>query len=153
MHLTLIAYFLATVLDRATKLLALTRLQPGVSVPVTGFLNFTLVFNKGAAFGMLPHLGPALAVLRGAVALGALAAAWRLRREGPLVLISLGLVGAGALGNLIDYLAYGHVVDFLDFKVWPVFNIADSAVVTGGILLAARLLLAEGRRQELGKPQ
>ncbi len=153
MLLTLLTYLGVAALDRGTKLLALGALTPGVSAPVTRFLDLTLVFNKGAAFGMFPTFGPALAVLRGAVAVGVLLLAARLQREGRIVLVSLGLVGGGALGNLIDYLAYRHVVDFLDFKFWPVFNVADAAVVVGGIYLAARLILVERNRHEAGAPR
>ena len=65
-----------------------------------------------------------------------------------LVKLSLGLQLGGALGNLLDRLRYGHVIDFIDFKVWPVFNLADSAITVGVAILAYCLLRSERGRAE-----
>jgi signal peptidase II len=69
-----------------------------------------------------------------------------------LIRISLGLQLAGALGNLIDRLRVGHVIDFLDFQIWPVFNVADASIVCGTILLALLMLREDLRERKKPKP-
>jgi signal peptidase II len=59
--------------------------------------------------------------------------------------LALGLILAGALGNLIDRVIFGYVIDFLDFQVWPVFNLADSAITVGAVLLGLNLLSSKGK--------
>jgi len=139
----LACYLGVVIVDRATKLWALAALSPGRSVPLTPFLDATLVFNRGAAFGMGAGLTPVLIGIRLLVALGVFWAVRSIPGIGRLGAVSLGLIGGGALGNLIDHFAYGHVVDFLDLGWFPVFNIADCGIVVGGIMLAAVVLLAE----------
>lgn len=123
-------------LDRLTKAWAQDRLASRGSVPVLPFFHLTYVENTGAAFGMLFGGNGFLAVL--AVVLIVALAVWRRRLKSRERLTRLGvsLVLAGAVGNLYDRLAYGFVVDFLDFRVWPVFNVADSAITVGAVVLA-----------------
>jgi len=110
------------------------------SVPVTGFFDLTMVWNRGVSFGLLTsdvglaRWGLALFSLVVAVAL----AVWARRQERLLPAVALGLVIGGALGNLIDRVRFGAVADFLDFSgLWfPwVFNIADSGITVGIALL------------------
>lgn len=131
-------------IDQATKWLAMTHLEYMRPVPfIDGFWNWTLVHNYGAAFSFLSDAGGwqkwffsglAFAVSTGMVLWLRVTprADWRNA-------LPLALVIAGALGNLIDRLRFGYVVDFVDWYVgrhhWPVFNVADSAIVAGAVLL------------------
>ena len=130
------------VADRLTKILVLEAFAPGESRPVTGFFNLVLVFNKGAAFSFLAWAPGWQTPLFMAIALvaAAVVSVLLLRRPGrPLFSGGLALILGGALGNLWDRIAWGHVVDFLDFHAagwhWPAFNVADSAITVGAGLL------------------
>ncbi len=138
------------VLDQITKVVVLDRLVPGLPVRVVdGFLSLTLVMNTGLAFGLLGGL-PAgwrwLVVVLSAVALLMLArVAVRMLAEGSWVdHAAIGLIFGGAVGNLVDRARFGAVVDFIDvyYRTWHwwAFNVADSAISVGVLLLAARLL-------------
>jgi signal peptidase II len=137
------------VLDQWTKRIAEERLRENgarsVPVPMTGdLLRFTYVENRGAAFGLLQDQ-TAFFVLVGLVVIGVIAASYRhLPQSGFIVHLALGLQLGGAVGNLIDRIRQGYVVDFVDFGYrsnwWPVFNVADSAIVVGVALLALTLL-------------
>jgi signal peptidase II len=121
-------------LDQGSKAVALARLLPGLSVPVLGpVLSLTLVKNPGAAFGLLGRETAALGAFAAAVAL----LAWWLsgRTRGRSAAWGLGLLLGGALGNLIDRVARHGVVDFLNVHIWPVFNLADSAITIGALWL------------------
>jgi signal peptidase II len=129
--LTAIAVLL---LDQGTKSLARRLLAPEEPVPLLGkLLHANLVFNPGAAFGL--RLAPALHLVIFCLLLAGLLA-WSLRPSAPA---SLGLLLGGAAGNLLDRIRFGRVVDFLDFRVWPVFNLADVAITLGAIWLALDL--------------
>ena len=140
---------LVVLLDQTTKRLAEERLdRAGVrSVPlpfVGDYLRFTYVENRGAAFGLLQDQ-TAFFVVVGILVVGVIAASYRyLPRSGFLVHLALGLQLGGAVGNLIDRIRQGYVVDFVDFGYhsnwWPVFNVADSAIVVGVALLALNAL-------------
>jgi len=128
-------------LDQATKALLAPWLSVRPSVPVLpGFFHLTLVHNTGVAFGLFQGYG--LWVTLATLAVLAAVARSSLRRgQGTLVVLCLGLIIGGALGNLADRLRLGAVVDFLDVRFfdvrfWPVFNVADSCVTVGAILLA-----------------
>jgi signal peptidase II len=133
------------VVDQFTKFIAVDRLTPAyVPHPVLGeWFRLTLVFNKGAAFGL--HLGPWSRWIFIALTIVAVGVMWRLYRTSEpgahWRVRALMLVTAGAVGNFIDRVASSRgVVDFFDFGVgayrWPTFNIADIAVSTGAVLLA-----------------
>jgi signal peptidase II len=139
------------VLDQLTKRIAEERLRPpastgSVPVPGTGdFLRLTYVQNRGAAFGLLQDQ-TAFFVLVGLVVIGVIAASYRyLPRSGFRLHLALGLQLGGAIGNLIDRVRQQYVVDFVDFGYrsnwWPVFNVADSAIVIGVALLALGALI------------
>jgi len=135
------AFLLAAVvfaLDLWTKALV-SRLPVGESRPLLdGLVFLTHVRNPGAAFGMLAGR-TGLFVALGVLVLVAMP--FILRRTGDLLaLLALGAVLGGAAGNLFDRLRTGLVTDFIDVRFWPVFNLADSAIVVGAIVLAWRLL-------------
>ncbi len=137
------------VLDQATKWLVLRSLDEFEAVPVTPFFNLVLVWNRGVTFGMFRGAGehgPWLLTLA-AVAIGAFLAWWLRSETRPVTRAALWLVLAGAVGNVVDRLRFGAVVDFLDFHAlgyhWPAFNVADSAIVVGaGLILLDSLVLA-----------
>jgi len=129
--------------DQLTKQLALTVLASG-TVDILPFLRFALVFNRGAAFGFLADAGGWQTLFLSAVAavLSVALAAWLWRAAGRgerLLCFGLALVLGGALGNLIDRIAYQFVIDFivLHHRGWqfPAFNLADSAISIGAALL------------------
>jgi signal peptidase II len=148
------------VLDQGSKLLAEARLVFHEPVPVLPFFNLRLAYNRGAAFSFLGDAGgwqrwffAAISVLVVGVLL-----VWirRLKPEQWPLALAFALIIGGALGNLIDRLAYGHVIDFLDVYYrtwhWPTFNIADSAITLGAALLLWDAWLAHRReRQAQGK--
>jgi signal peptidase II len=143
--LVLLVIAAATLLvDQFTKYLAVTRLAPiGMWVPIpslANFFTFTYTTNTGVAFGLFKDLGPIFV----GVAVVVIAAIVIYQREVPqeawLVRVALGLQLGGAAGNLIDRLRVGHVIDFIHFHFWPVFNVADSSIVIGVILLAFTML-------------
>jgi len=104
--------------------------------------HLTYVENKGAAFGL--PLPPWLLSLIAAAAVVAIGFYWRrIRNRGRLVVGAVALLLGGTMGNLIDRLRWGYVVDFLDFRVWPVFNVADIAVTVGMFLLVGYLIHSE----------
>ncbi len=133
---TLLVFALALAGDQLSKALVRGALSIGESLPAEGFLRLTHVTNSGAIFGLFPNQAivmTAASVLGIAVLLyfyhAHAGSDWRVR-------VSMGLLLGGAVGNLIDRLALGRVTDFLDVGAWPVFNLADSSIVTGVIMLA-----------------
>ena len=128
--------------DQATKITIERLFEFGDSTPITSFFNLVLTYNKGAAFSFLSAASGWQGTLFMVVGIAASAfIVWLLTRHGKQKLFStaLALILGGALGNVIDRLAYGHVIDFLDFHLggwhWPAFNVADSAIVCGAALL------------------
>lgn len=135
---------LVFVLDQAAKWYVSTALVPGAAVAlVPGLLSFVRVDNPGAAFG-LGRGQPFLLILAGALALvAAVFLAWRRRRE-PWWQTALGIGAGGALSNLVDRLTRGFILDFIDLGFWPVFNLADLAVVVAVALIIWRLWAEQG---------
>ena len=131
-------------IDRLTKWLAQAFL---VEKPVAVFPFFHLhyVENTGAAFGMMQGRNWILIFVMAAI-IGYLLASWNeLCAQGKWGCV---LILAGACGNLYDRIRLGYVVDFLDFLIWPVFNVADSAITVGGCLCVISLLLHRNKKQE-----
>lgn len=147
----LLAIIVAAVLlvDQASKLYIRQAMLLGDSVPVLpGLLHITHVKNSGAAFGILPnqHL---LFLIAGIVVIIVMLYYFRqLAVADGLSTVAFGSVLGGATGNLIDRMVFGKVTDFIDFRVWPVFNVADSAIVVGMILLS--FILIKDARNEVG---
>ena len=129
--------------DQLTKWLVLGYFENRYPrVELTGFFNLVLVFNKGAAFSLFAQAAgwqmPLLAAF--ALAAAVIVSVLIVRNPGRgLLCLGLALILGGALGNLIDRLRFGHVVDFLDFHAlgwhWPAFNVADSAISVGAVIL------------------
>lgn len=133
-------------LDQATKRLVERWLALGESFPESWPVRLTHVTNTGAAFGILEGQTGFLIVTT-VVGLGAiLLYFWFPPTDHPILTLALGLQLGGAVGNLVDRLRYGYVVDFVDLRVWPKFNVADSSIVVGVALLLAFFLFYEHRR-------
>lgn len=120
--------------DQLTKLLIVRSIAEGDRIQLIGdVLVLSHVRNSGAAFGALRGFGGLLA-LAAAVGIAVfVAVVWR--RPSAVVGVAAALVAGGAMGNLLDRIARGTVVDFIDFRYWPAFNVADSAITIGAILL------------------
>lgn len=128
-------------LDQVTKIAMSERLLYGQSEPITTYFNLVMVYNKGAAFSFLSDQpGWQRYFFTGVSVIASVFILWMLKRnpDQRLFCWALALILGGAIGNLIDRVAYGHVIDFLDFHVhgwhWPAFNVADSAITVGAIL-------------------
>jgi len=134
---------LVLVLDQITKWVANTSMSLYQTIEVMPYFNFTLAYNHGAAFSFLADAGgwqrwffTGLAAVFSVVIF-----VWimRLKSSAKLEAISLSLILGGAVGNLIDRVLFGYVIDFLDVYYqsyhWPAFNIADSAICVGAVLL------------------
>jgi signal peptidase II len=128
---------LVMVLDYVSKRIIVAKLAPYDSIQVFPFLNIVYVENKGAAFGMFANLGNNFFIAISFIALAAILFYMSKIPKG-LELFSISLIFGGAVGNLIDRIMLGKVIDFIDFYVgtwhWPAFNIADSALTIGIIL-------------------
>ena len=154
----LLLALVAAVLDQLSKWWILQHFHPGEVLPVLPFFNLVLTFNEGAAFSFLSNaggwqrwffIGLTLAVSAGLVV-------WmsRLRNGEKWLAAALALVLGGALGNLVDRLRFGRVTDFLDFHWqgwhWPAFNLADSAITLGVVLLLLLSLRDDGKDAKKG---
>lgn len=133
---------IAILCDQLTKLAITHTFAYGEGTRITGFFNLVLVYNPGAAFSFLAAAGGWQRwVFTGLGVLATLVICYLIKRHSAqkLFCAALSLIMGGALGNVIDRLAYGHVIDFLDFHVrnwhWPAFNLADSSIFVGAALL------------------
>ena len=127
-------------LDRVTKIFFTGLLSYGESLPVIkSIFHMTLVHNTGIAFGFFKDQGIVFIIIP-IIAIILLVFNIFYYRQNDEVLsrpyiIAFSLILGGAIGNLIDRIAYGYVIDFIDFRVWPVFNIADSAITIGAVII------------------
>jgi len=134
--------------DQITKALALAKLPEGGTVPfIEGVWHWTLQRNPGAAFSLFTTVPWLFTIIAFVISAGII---WYARRvHDPGLGLALGFVLGGALGNLSDRIVRppapfrGHVIDFIDFRIWPTFNIADVCVVTGAALLFLHGVRAE----------
>ncbi|MDO9216913.1 MAG: signal peptidase II [Lacisediminimonas sp.] len=133
--------FILILLDQLTKIVVIQLLNYGDSRTITGFFNLVLAYNKGAAFSFLADQGGWQRWFFTGIAVVAVVFIIHLLRRNAgqrLFCTALALILGGAIGNLIDRVLYGHVIDFLDFHVggwhWPAFNVADTAIVIGAAL-------------------
>jgi len=128
-------------LDQFSKYLITQKMSLADSMPVIkSIFHITYVENTGIAFGLFPQ-GQILFITISLIIILVIVFFERKKAlKSPWERFCLGLVLGGALGNLVDRLRFGFVIDFLDFRIWPVFNLADSGVCIGGILMAFFLL-------------
>lgn len=138
------------VLDQVTKYLAKTYLKSMGSVPlIQNVFHFTYVENRGAAFGILQNQRWFFIALTVVVSVVIAYYLFARKQESVVFTIALSMILGGAIGNLIDRLRLGYVVDMLHFILidYPVFNVADSCVVIGTILLAYHVLFIANKKE------
>ena len=133
--------FVVILLDQLTKLLVLKHFSDGSFITINSFFNLILAYNPGVSFSLFADNGPYNSVILTTLALMIclFLLRWMYRETNPTLRFGIALVVGGAIGNVIDRLAYGAVVDFLDFHAygyhWPAFNVADSAICIGAALI------------------
>lgn len=125
------------VLDQITKLWAINSLKSiGYVSVIPKIFHLTYVENRGAAFGMLQNQKAFFVITTTLIIIGITFFLFKNKKLFPSVKLGLGLIMGGAIGNLIDRIRFSYVVDFFDFRIWPVFNIADISIVVGGLLIS-----------------
>jgi len=133
--------------DQYAKNWVTSNLAAGQSFPQDAPIRFTYIVNTGAAFGLLPEYSLFLVLIAFAV-IGIVLFYQRYLPGGSILIKSaLGLQLGGAIGNLMDRLRYGYVIDFVDIRVWPVFNLADFSISLGVALLAFFLIFSKEKKE------
>lgn len=131
----------ALVADQASKwyLLSVVDIANRPPVEVTGFFNLVMVWNRGISFGMFAQAGQPYVLVALSLVICLLLLSWLSKITERWLIAAIGLVIGGALGNVIDRIRFGAVADFFDFYIknahWPAFNIADSCIFIGVVLL------------------
>jgi signal peptidase II len=129
----LLAAAIVFVLDQLSKLFVKRLVEStGEIIIIKDFLSITVATNTGAGFSILSGRNMLLIWLAVIIIGGLIYLSTKAKKD---YLIPLGLILGGALGNLIDRIIYGHVIDFITFSFWPVFNLADSMITIGSIIL------------------
>ncbi|MCP4542829.1 MAG: signal peptidase II [Chloroflexi bacterium] len=147
---------LVVLVDQFSKYLVMTSLEVGQSWDITSwltpFFRITHVTNTGVAFGLFPGVGASFAIVPAIVSVTILIYSLSLPAEEWLMRMVLAFPLGGAIGNLVDRLRLGFVVDFIDLSFWPlhqwpIFNLADSSIVAGVVVLSLLTLWEERREQ------
>ena len=139
--LAIMVTFFIVFVDRLSKIFFSDLLVYGESLPIIrNVLHMTMVHNTGFAFGFFKDQGITFIVIPIVAVVLLVFNIYYYRQNNEALsrtyIVAFSLILGGAIGNLIDRIVYGHVIDFIDFRVWPVFNIADSAITIGAILIA-----------------
>lgn len=146
-------YFLiiiaVVILDQIIKKAVVAAMALYESIPVIQeVFHITYIHNKGAAFSIMEGQINVLILLPLAMIIAAVIFMLIMRKKGhPLLMISVALIAGGGIGNLVDRIALGYVVDYLDFRVFPIFNLADIAVCVGCGLLVLYVLFIDGKQK------
>lgn len=150
MILFLIFVLSAIALDMVTKYIAITIFKISELEIIKNILYFTYVENRGAAFGILQNQKMFFVIMTVAVIGIIIAYILRKKPKNKLLLISLGCICGGGIGNLIDRIRFSYVVDFIDLRIinYPVFNIADCFVVVGAVLLSIYILFLSDKEEK-----
>jgi len=137
-------------IDQASKWAILSEIMippDHMVIEITSFFNLALVWNYGISFGIFAGQRQPVLLIVMATAIVSVLLVWLYRNTSPLVTWALGLVIGGAIGNIVDRLRFGAVVDFLDFHIggyhWPAFNVADSSIFIGVVLLCVSSMVGE----------
>jgi len=133
----------AVVADQVTKHIVTSTLALDASVRVVGPLSIHHVQNSGIAFGLFSSATAGVTVITGIAVVWMLAFFARSGSRHPVLPAALGLLIGGSLSNLVDRIRLGHVTDFIDFKYWPAFNLADSFIVVGVAILLGALVVSD----------
>lgn len=142
---------LVFLLDRATKIFFSQLLSAGESFPIIRrVLHVTLVHNTGIAFGLFKDQGGVFIMIPLIAVVLLVFNIYYYRQNNEVInrtyIVSFALILGGALGNLTDRVVHGHVIDFIDLRVWPVFNIADSAITIGAVIIAVKCFQLSNRQ-------
>ena len=143
--LSLITVSSVVFVDRLTKIFFSRTLDIGESLPIIrNVLHMTLVHNTGIAFGLFKNQGVVFIIIP---IIAMILLAYNIyyyknndEKISRLYIIAFSMILGGAIGNLIDRIYYGYVIDFIDFRIWPVFNIADSAITLGALVIAVKFI-------------
>ena len=130
-------------LDRTTKVFFTKLLAYGESIRVIPHvLDFTLIHNAGIAFGLFKDKGYAFIIIPIIAVILLVVNIYYYRKSDDVLshtyIIAIALILGGAIGNLMDRIIYGYVVDFINFHIWPVFNVADSAITIGAVIIGIK---------------
>ena len=130
-------------------ILQIPELSGNNTIEITTFFNLALVFNRGVSFGMFAGHNQPLLFIGISLVIVSVLLTWLWRNSSLMVAVGIGSVIGGAAGNVVDRFAYGAVVDFLDFHIaglhWPAFNIADSFVFIGVVVLCVYSMFFENK--------
>ncbi len=128
--------FIILLLDQLTKFLVRKNFQLNQSKPIIeSILHITYVTNTGSAFGLFKNFSSFFTLFSAVVIIAIFFYLKKIKKDETKIQFAVSLLLGGTIGNLVDRLLYGHVIDFIDFRIWPVFNIADSAVTVSVIFL------------------
>jgi len=140
------------IIDRILKNFFSSILSVGESIPVIkNMLHMTLVHNTGIAFGLFKDQGivfiiiPIIAVVLLIFNIFHYKNSKELNRT---YIVGFSMILGGAIGNLIDRIQVGYVIDFIDFRIWPVFNVADSAITVGAVIVAIRCIMLSSEKKQ-----
>lgn len=123
-------------LDQLTKLFIRQNFQLNQSIPIIkNIFHLTYITNTGSAFGLFKNLNLFFIIFSICVIVAIFYFIRKVKEKEKFMQAALGLLLGGTIGNLIDRIVYGNVTDFIDFRIWPVFNVADSAVTISVVLL------------------
>ena len=146
----LLLSLIVIIVDQLTKYYIEHTLTLGMSIPVIpNVFHITYILNPGAAFGILEHQTEFLIIIALTMITALIYFYKRIPRTLKLLHFGLGLLAGGSIGNVIDRVKTGYVVDFFDFRIWPVFNVADIAIVCGVTAIIWTLLFAD--KEEVDK--
>lgn len=152
LYVVILIAALSIFIDQILKLAVVNTLDVGQTIPVIdGVFHFTYIQNFGAAFSILQNRQSFLILITAlAMAVMAFIAVKNINRNSRLTSVSLALIVGGGIGNIIDRIRMGYVVDFFDFRLidYPVFNFADCCVVVGAIMLVVAILLSERHQKK-----
>ena len=143
--LTLLTVSTIIITDRITKIFFSKLLSLGETLPIIrNVFHLTLVHNTGIAFGLFKDQGIVFIIIPIIAVILLIFNIFYYRNNKELsriYLFGFSLILGGAIGNLIDRIAFGYVIDFIDLRIWPVFNIADSAITVGAVIIAIKCIL------------
>lgn len=140
----LLAGCLVVIIDQLTKYFVVSNFYLGESIPVIqDIFHWTYILNPGAAFGMLEGSRWFFVFIAVLVGLGIFYFRKELQKESLMIQFGTALFAGGAVGNLIDRIILGKVIDFFDFRIWPIFNVADIAICVGVGLILWNIITTE----------
>ena len=145
----LVLAVVVVILDQWSKYYIQSQMSLGMSIPVIPeIFHLTYILNPGAAFGILENQRFFFVIIAVAMIAIVIYLYPRLPSKPLLLRLGIGLMAGGAVGNVIDRIKTGYVVDFFDFRIWPIFNIADIAIVVGVSCIVYTLVFIEEKKDE-----